>query len=122
MTEEQTELQVKKLEEEREQTLHELDRWREALKAEVDPDADEADPDLGEREKVMALVRGLAQKLESVEHALRQAQQGLYGICEQCGKAINPARLEAVPEATLCVKCKSILERQSRLGLAQAQY
>ncbi len=108
-------LHVKKLEEEREQALAELARLREALKSEVDPDADEGDPDLIEREKVMALVQGLERKLESIEYALRQAKEGTYGVCERCGEPIDPARLEAVPEATLCVSCKSIVERQSRI-------
>lgn len=116
MARDRTELQVQKLEEEREQALRELERLREALKSEVDPDADEGDPDLVEREKVMALVQGMERKLESIEYALRQAREGTYGICERCGQSIDPARLEAVPEATLCIKCKAIVERQSRVG------
>lgn len=117
-----TKMQVKKLEEEREQAHLELDRLREALKVEVDPDADEGDPDLVEREKVMALVQGLERKLESIEYALRQAQEGTYGICERCGEPIDPARLEVVPEATLCVQCKSIVERQSRVRTTTSQF
>jgi DnaK suppressor protein len=116
MAKSRTTLQVQKLKEERQQALLELDRLREALKSEVDPDADEGDPDLVEREKVMALVQSLERKLESIDYALRQAQGGTYGICERCGEPIDPARLEVVPEATLCVKCKAIVERQARLG------
>jgi len=115
-------LHVKKLEEEREQALAELARLREALKTEVDPDADEGDPDLVEREKVMALVQGLERRFESIEYALRQAKEGAYGICERCGEPIDPARLEAVPEATLCVSCKSIVERQSRVRTTTTQF
>jgi DnaK suppressor protein len=118
----ENDLHVKKLEEEREQALEELTRLREALKTEVDPDADEGDPDLVEREKVMALVQGLERKLESIEYALRQAKEGMYGVCERCGEPIDPARLEAVPEATLCVSCKSIVERQSRVRTTTSQF
>jgi DnaK suppressor protein len=113
---------VEKLKEEQEQALRELDRLREVLKSEVDPDADEGDPDLVEREKVMALVQTMERKLSSIEYALRQAQAGTYGICERCQEPIDPARLEVVPEATLCVKCKVIVERQARLGTATAQF
>lgn len=113
-------MQVKVLEEERAQKLLELERLREALKSEVDPDTDEGDPDLTEREKVIALARGLERKLDSVEHALRQAEEGMYGICERCGEVINPARLEIVPEATRCVPCKSIVERQSGVRMVAA--
>jgi DnaK suppressor protein len=114
MSQDRTKLQMEKLEEEREQALLELERWREALRSEVDPNADEGDPDLAEREKVMALAQGVERKLESIEYALRQAQTGMYGICESCGEPIDPARLEIVPEATLCVECKSLAEGGAR--------
>jgi DnaK suppressor protein len=107
--------QVEKLLREKEQLLAEVQRLHDALKTEVDPDADEGDPDLVEREKVMALVNTMERRLESIEYALRQAQEGAYGVCERCGEPIDPARLEALPEATLCVKCKAIVERQPRL-------
>ena len=120
MTRNTVKLQVKVLEEERAQKLLELERLWEALKSEIDPNTDEGDPDLTEREKVIALVHGLERKLESVEHALRQAEEGMYGICERCDEVINPARLEIVPEATLCVPCKSIVERQPRVRTVAA--
>jgi RNA polymerase-binding protein DksA len=120
MTQVTTEVQVKRLKAEREQALLEMERLREALKSEVDPDVDEGDPDLAEREKVLALVKGLGRKLESIKQALHQAQAGTYGICDRCGEPINPARLEIVPEATLCVTCKSIVERGSRAGARAA--
>jgi len=120
MTQGITKLQVKKLEEEREQAIHDMERLLEILKAEVDPDADEGDPDLAEREKVFALVQGLERKLESIEAALRQAQAGMYGICEGCGKPINPDRLEILPEATLCVACKSLVERGAKVSAIAA--
>lgn len=32
---------------------------------------------------------------------------GVYGMCEQCGQPIPRARLKALPQAALCVGCKS---------------
>jgi DnaK suppressor protein len=122
MTRDRTRQQVERLEEEREQALQELARLREVLKTEVDPDADEGDPDLVEREKVMALAQGLERKLEAIEYALRQAQEGSYGVCERCGEPIDPARLEVMPEATLCVTCKSIVERQLRVRTTTTEF
>jgi DnaK suppressor protein len=122
MARQKTKPQMDKLKEEQEQALEELARLHEALKAEVDPDADEGDPDMVERETVLALVQGIKRKLESIEYALRQAGKGRYGICESCGEAIDPARLEIVPEATLCVPCKSARERGTRLGTLPAQF
>jgi DnaK suppressor protein len=108
--------QIRKLKEEREQTYRMWMRLRETLESEIVSDADEGDPDLAEREKVTTLMRSLKNKLALIDYALRQAREGTYGMCEGCGKPINPARLEAVPEATLCVECKVIAERHSQIG------
>jgi DnaK suppressor protein len=116
-TREVTEQEKRKLEEERAGTLVELDHLREYLKGEVDADAEEADPDLYEREKTLALIRTLENKLESIEQALRLAEKGTYGICERCGEKIDPARLEALPHTTLCVRCKSQMERVAGMGV-----
>jgi DnaK suppressor protein len=105
-----TQAQVEKLEAERERVLLDVARLREAFKSEVDGDVDEGDPNFAEREKVMALVNGLGRKLEEIDNALKQVQEGTYGICERCGESIDPARLEIVPEATLCVRCKARTE------------
>jgi DnaK suppressor protein len=112
-----TEQEKRKIERERTETLAELDRLREHLRGEVDADADEADPDLYEREKTLALIRTLENKLESIEQALRLAERGTYGICERCGEKIDPARLEALPHTTLCVKCKAQMERVAGMRL-----
>ena len=106
-------LHIKKLQTERARTLLKLTHLREALKSEADPEFDEGDPVLAEHEKVVALVQGLEHKLDSIDYALQQTQKGTYGICERCGEPIDPARLEAVPETTLCLKCKQIAERRA---------
>jgi DnaK suppressor protein len=103
--------QKRRLEKERAETLAELDHLKEYLRSEVDADAEEADPDLYEREKTLALIRTLENKLESIEQVLRLAEKGTYGICERCGQKIDRARLKALPHTTLCVKCKSEMER-----------
>ncbi len=40
-----------------------------------------------------------------VDKALGKIEQGSYGICEECGQKIDPARLEIYPEATTCMNC-----------------
>lgn len=112
---------LEKLQQVRESLLVEVERLRATLKTEVDPDADEGDPDLVEREKVIALVSTIERRLEAVEYALRQAEEGHYGTCERCGEPIDPARLEALPEATLCIKCKAIVERMPRPTTPEAR-
>ncbi len=32
---------------------------------------------------------------------------GVYGVCEECGEDIGVARLKARPVTTLCVSCKA---------------
>ncbi|HME08335.1 MAG TPA: TraR/DksA family transcriptional regulator [Bryobacteraceae bacterium] len=42
------------------------------------------------------------QTLTQVREALRRMQAGGYGICVDCGRPIEPARLEAVPWTPYC--------------------
>lgn len=106
----------RKLLEERSRLSGELERLREALKTEVDVDAEEGDPDLIEREKNVALVSQLERKKEGVEAALRLIEKGKYGICERCGKEIPTERLEVRPDATLCVQCQAEVEKLIKRG------
>ncbi len=93
-----------------------IERLREALQGEVDVDLDEGDPDLIEREKNVALLSQLEKKLEGVHAALRSIDKGKYGICERCGKEIDPERLEIRPDATMCVTCQVEVEKLIRRG------
>ena len=42
-----------------------------------------------------------------IDRALAKIESGTYGLCEQCGQPIPDARLQALPQAALCVACKS---------------
>jgi RNA polymerase-binding protein DksA len=106
----------RKLIEERNRIAGALERLREALKVEVDVDAEEGDPDLIEREKNVALVSQLERKKEGVEAAIRSIEKGKYGICERCGKEIPTERLEVRPDATLCVHCQAEVEKLIKRG------
>lgn len=59
-----------------------------------------------ENEEVLSALddNGLA-VLAQVNQALQRMQEGTYGVCVVCGVVIPEARLEAVPYASLCVKC-----------------
>ena len=60
-----------------------------------------------ERTEVLGVVESLKAQLANVDQALSKIAAGTYGICEDCGKAIPSARLEARPESVRCVHCKS---------------
>jgi DnaK suppressor protein len=58
---------------------------------------------------------GVGASLESTlartERALAKLDEGSYGRCDDCGEPISPARLEAMPDAVLCVACTSAQRR-----------
>jgi len=60
-----------------------------------------------ELEKRLAMENQIREQLTSVEHALHKFEEGTYGLCDSCGQKIDPARLEALPQASLCLNCKS---------------
>jgi DnaK suppressor protein len=95
--------QRKKLEEE-------IRQLQQAISMEVDSSIDEADPSINERDKQLFLLQTLQEKLAKTNDALRATTTGTYGICRVCGQPIDPARLAIMPEATLCVPCKTATE------------
>jgi RNA polymerase-binding protein DksA len=50
--------------------------------------------------------------LAGIDSALKRIEEGTYGVCSTCGKAIPEGRLEALPWATLCIGCQR--EREGR--------
>lgn len=117
-----TKSQLAMLQQEREHTLTELQNLREELRVEMEiEDVDEVASELIERDKMLSLIFTLERRLEDIDHAIHQAQQHGYGICEKCGKAIDPERLEIFPETTLCVDCKRTAERMARAAAASSQ-
>jgi len=64
-----------------------------------------------ELEKRMALERRMRNDLSEIEKALAKFEDGTYGKCDICGQPIDPARLEALPQANLCLQCKAKLAK-----------
>ncbi len=67
-----------------------------------------------ELEKRLALENRIRQEMAKVEHALDKIVKGTYGICDNCGKPIDPERLEALPQATVCMNCKALLAKNAK--------
>jgi DnaK suppressor protein len=59
-----------------------------------------------ERGQMLTLVRELRESLRDVERALVKVDRGAYGTCERCGGPVGAERLEAIPWARLCMRCK----------------
>jgi DnaK suppressor protein len=47
-----------------------------------------------------------AKILQAIEEALLRIDKGTYGVCRDCGEAIAPARLDAIPWTRVCKTCK----------------
>ncbi|MEU9099575.1 TraR/DksA C4-type zinc finger protein [Streptomyces sp. NPDC048361] len=79
---------------------------------------DEHDPEGGstafERAHVAALLDRARAHVEEVDQALERLERGQYGVCEGCGEAIPPERLEIRPAATTCVRCARSGPRRPR--------
>ena len=60
-----------------------------------------------EMEKAYMIGATGGEALENVDEALINIDKGDYGLCIECGEPIPRERLEAVPQANLCIKCKS---------------
>lgn len=66
---------------------------------------EEAD-EMQEYDNLLSLEHSLELKLKSVDLALEKIKNNKYGNCEKCGKEIDEERLQACPEARVCMKCK----------------
>lgn len=67
-----------------------------------------------ELEKRLVLENRTRQELAGIEHALEKFEKGTYGFCDNCGQPIAPERLEALPQASLCVKCKALQAKNTK--------
>lgn len=55
----------------------------------------------------LGIEKNLENLLQTTTKALAKIDNGTYGICEQCGKEIQIARLKAYPAANFCMKCQA---------------
>ena len=64
-----------------------------------------------EQEFTLSLMESEESTLSKIEVSLERIEEGTYGQCEECGVKIPKTRLNAIPYATLCVKCASQMEQ-----------
>ncbi len=60
-----------------------------------------------ERDRLTVVANDGQARVAEIEAALSRVDAGTYGTCESCGDPIPEVRLEVLPEATLCVGCKT---------------
>lgn len=104
----------RELEEERAQHLELLDDYG------ADPYGDEVkDLQIGndgfadsaqateERSELLGQIDVARRRVQQIDQALEQMDEGTYGICERCGEPIQPERLEVRPLSVRCIDCAS---------------
>jgi RNA polymerase-binding transcription factor len=81
--------------------------------ADADHPRDEGDQaQASERQDLGVMTRErLAERIKRLSAALDRLQDGTYGQCEICGNAIEPPRLDALPDVTTCLACQRERER-----------
>jgi len=52
-------------------------------------------------------------KLRLVEEALKNMDNGQYGICSECKKSIPEVRLNIIPFTVHCIDCLEAIEKKS---------
>jgi RNA polymerase-binding transcription factor DksA len=58
-----------------------------------------------EQQRDLALRDSERAQLRQVEEALGRLTAGTYGACRNCGRPIDPERLEALPWVATCIDC-----------------
>lgn len=67
-----------------------------------------------ERERNFTLAQRERKLLDAINEAIERIHNGSYGVCERCGGKIDFQRLNAIPYAKLCIRCKEEIEQQAR--------
>jgi len=68
-----------------------------------------------ERDFNLGLVSNERKIVMAIDDALKRIEEKAYGVCEDCKKPIAKSRLEAIPYARRCRKCKEKLEKENKV-------
>lgn len=80
-------------------------RIGEDLEEPLNPDSSERAVEMEDDASLEGQAALLEREIASVRRALARIDDGSYGECVRCGESVAPPRLEARPEAALCINC-----------------
>jgi DnaK suppressor protein len=85
-----------------------------ARRGELDSPQDPADAgtSLSEADRTEAVLVAVQSQRRLVTEALGRIDNGVYGVCADCGAPIPDGRLDARPEAVRCVGCQGKRDRR----------
>jgi len=84
-----------------------LSRIERDLAEPPDPDSSERAVQMEDDEALEGQAAVVSNDIASIRRALGRIEDGTYGECVKCGEPIAEGRLEARPEAALCIACAS---------------
>jgi len=89
-----------------------LARDREGGDTQFDEESGDGDTVNVERERDLLLSASARQVVDEIDEALARMKKGTYGVCIPAGRRLPLERLEAIPQASVCVDCKARAERR----------
>ena len=60
---------------------------------------------------MLAVSENESRQLALIDEAIRRLDDKEYGDCQNCGKEVNPKRLNAIPWARYCLECQQLVEQ-----------
>ena len=60
---------------------------------------------------MLAVSENESRQLALIDEAIQRVEEKDYGDCQNCGKAVNPKRLKAIPWARYCLECQELVEQ-----------
>jgi DnaK suppressor protein len=60
---------------------------------------------------MLAVSENDSRQMTLIDEALLRIDDEEYGTCQNCEKAINPKRLNAIPWARYCLECQELVEQ-----------
>jgi DnaK suppressor protein len=94
-----------------EQKKAELSERFSKIKADVgrglEADSKEQAAQLENQEVLDGLASGAVSEIAKISAALKRMEDGVYGLCTECGGKIDDRRLAARPHSSCCIGCAS---------------
>lgn len=95
----------------KEAELVQAGKRRDDIVLERSPDQMDEIQDASQRDLTIQNAERGSSLLRDVEAALQRIHDNSFGSCIECGRAISPKRLVAVPWASRCIQCQEVEDR-----------
>lgn len=63
-----------------------------------------------DKERGMAFQKNEEVIVKKIDNALKNIENGTYGVCKKCGRKIDRERLEYIPYAEYCIDCQKSID------------